>query len=151
LRTAGRRTAAFVASYTTSRIFGLDQGFETYEDDMGHAPDGSPRQQRPGDEVVDQASSWLVANSDRPYFLWVHLYDPHTPYEPPPAYLRAHPGDPYSGEVAFADAQVARLIETLDRTGAAPRTVIAALADHGEGLGDHGEDGHGYLLYETTL
>jgi arylsulfatase A-like enzyme/Flp pilus assembly protein TadD len=148
---SGRRTAAFVSSYTTSSLFGFDKGFETFNDDLGHTPDGSRRQQRPGDETARLASAWLEGHAAEPFFVWVHLFDPHTPYEPPPEYLRDHPGDPYSGEVAFADAQLGRVLEALGRTGAARRTAVAVLADHGEGLGDHGEADHGYLLYETTL
>jgi arylsulfatase A-like enzyme len=145
LRAAGRRTAAFVASYTTSRTFGLAQGFETFDDEMGYAADGSERQQRPANEVIDRAAAWLSSHADRPFFLWVHLYDPHAPYEPPAEFAAQHPGDGYSGEVAFADAQVGRLLETLERAGAGPRTVVAALADHGEGLGERGELEHGFL------
>src|SRR5262245_30481923 len=149
LAAAGRRTAAFVAAYTTSRRFGLDQGFAEFDDDFGHAPDGSERQQRPANEVVDRASAWIGGHASRPFFLWVHLFDPHAPYEPPEPYRSAHQKDPYSGEVAFADAQLGRLLDALDRSGAGARTAIVVLSDHGEGLGEHGEDEHGYLLYET--
>jgi arylsulfatase A-like enzyme len=151
LHTRGVHTAAFVASFTTAGLFGLSQGFEVYDDDMGNDPIGGRRAQRPGNEVTDRAIAWLAANAGRPFLLWVHLYDPHAPYEPPAEYGRRFPGDPYSGEVAFADAQVGRLVAALDASGAAPRTAIVVAADHGEGLGTHGEDLHGFLLYEEAL
>jgi arylsulfatase A-like enzyme/thioredoxin-like negative regulator of GroEL len=151
LKASGAQTAAFVASFTTSRLFGLAQGFDLFDDDMGNDPTGGRRSQRPGNEVVDRAAAWLADHAASPFFVWVHLYDPHAPYEPPPEYRRAFPRDPYSGEVAFADAQLGRLLEALDRSGAGPRTVVVAVADHGEGLGTHGEDHHGILLYEEAL
>lgn len=151
LRSSGIRTAGFVASFTTSSLFGLDQGFDVFDDDLGNSPGGSRRLHRPGNEVVDRALAWLTANGGEPFFLWVHLFDPHTPYSPPPEYARRFPKDPYSGEIAFTDAQVGRLIEVLENTRAASRTAIVLLADHGEGLETHGEKEHGLLLYEDTL
>lgn len=151
MRIAGKKTGAFVASYTTSRDFGFDQGFETFDDDFGHARDGSERRQRPANDVVARASSWLSQVGAQPFFLWVHLFDPHTPYEPPEPYRGAHPRDPYSGEIAFADAQLGLLFEALRNAGLDGRTIVAALSDHGEGLREHGEPDHGYLLYESTL
>ena len=94
-------------------IFGLAQGFQGFFDDMGHDPGGAQRSARRGDEVVAQAASWLEKFSDGPFLLWVHLYDPHTPYDPPPPYDRQYPRDPYSGEVSFTDAQVGVLLEVL--------------------------------------
>jgi arylsulfatase A-like enzyme len=151
LRDRGIKTAAFVASSMTSRLFGLDQGFETYDDSLGHSPDGERRTQRPGNEVVDRARAWIEANASEPFFLWVHLYDAHTPYEPPPEFARKHPHNPYAGEVAFVDLQVGRLIVALQEARATRRTVIAIISDHGEGLETHGEPEHGFLLYEESL
>jgi arylsulfatase A-like enzyme/cytochrome c-type biogenesis protein CcmH/NrfG len=151
MKASGAKTAAFVASFTTSRLFGLGQGFDVYDDDMGNDLRMGRRSQRPGDEVVDRALTWLAENGAGPFFLWVHLYDPHFPYEAPRAYAERFPGDPYSAEVAFTDAQVGRLVLALEKAGTAARTVVVAVADHGEGLGSHGEDRHGILLYEETL
>ncbi len=150
-KAGGATTAAVVASFTTLGLFGLDQGFDVYDDDLGNDAQGQRRLQRPANEVVDRASAWLAANAQQPFLLWVHLYDPHHPYEPPPEYSRRFASDPYSGEIAFADAEVGRLLQVLERTGAAPRTVVVAMADHGEGLDTHGEDRHGLLLYEESL
>jgi arylsulfatase A-like enzyme/Flp pilus assembly protein TadD len=151
LKAVGARTAAFVASFTTASLFGLNQGFDVYDDDLGNDAEGRRRLQRPGNEVVDRAVAWLAANASGPFFLWVHLYDPHFPYAPPPEYLSRYPNDPYSGDVAFADAELGRLIAALGASGAAPRTIVVALADHGEGLGTHDEDRHGLLLYEEAI
>ncbi|RMF75116.1 MAG: hypothetical protein D6738_04640 [Acidobacteria bacterium] len=151
VRRHGRRTAAVSASFTTAGMFGLAQGFELYDDDYGHAPDGRRRNTRRGDEVVARALSWLRGHADEPFLLWVHLYDPHTPWAPPAEYARRHRGDPYSGEIEFTDAMVGRLLDALDELGIADRTVVIAIADHGEGLGTHGEQEHGLLLYEEAL
>lgn len=150
-RAAGRRTAAFVSSYTTSREFGLAQGFDVYDDDLGHDPSGHPRPQRPGAETVRRARSWLEGVGGAPFLLWVHLFDAHSPYTPPAELARRHPDDPYAAEVELVDRLVGELVATLDRLGLRGRTAIVLVADHGEGLGDHGEKEHGFLLYEEAL
>ena len=147
----GRATAAFVSSFTTSRLFGLGQGFELFDDDMGNEDTGSRRSQRPGPETAAHAAAWLAEHGRKPFFAWVHLFDPHTPYAPPSPFRERHPGDPYSGEVALTDHLVGELVAALEKSGAAGRTAIVVLADHGEGLGTHGEDEHGLLLYEESL
>lgn len=151
LRDGGRRTGAVIGSFTTSTQFGLGQGFESFDDDLGYDPSGWPLVQRTGDKVTDRAIAWLKNNADRPFFLWVHLYDPHAPYEPPSEFAQLFLDDPYSGEVAFADQQISRLLTALDEVGARERTILAAVGDHGEGLGKHGEPEHGILLYEESL
>jgi len=140
---SGRRTGAFVSAFTTTRLFGLAQGFDTYADDFGHDRRGSMRHQRPGNEVLADAMPWLDEHAKAPFFAWVHLFDPHTPYSPPPRYGMEHPGHPYRGEVAFTDALVGRLVDKLEDLGAAEHTLVVAVADHGEGLGTHGEEEHG--------
>ena len=132
---AGRKTGGFVGSFTTNRIFGLAQGFDTFDDDMGRDDRGKKRSQRRGDQVVEAASRWLKASAADPFFLWVHLYDAHTPYDPPPPFRQHHPGDPYSGEVAFVDDLVGRLMDALKESGAQRRTGVAVGGGHGEGLG----------------
>ncbi len=151
LRANGRSTGGFVASFTTSSTFGLAQGFDTFDDDLGQDDSGARRSQRPAYEVVGHALKWLEAHKDKPFFLWVHMYDPHMPYTPLPKYAGMFPGDPYSGEVAQSDGQVGRLVAALAKAKLDARTAVIALADHGEGLSTHGELEHGVLLYEETL
>ena len=150
---AGYRTAAFVGAYVLDRRFGLSGGFDTYDDRVPRDPSGAAQleAQRRGDVVVSVALDWLGRGGIQPFFAWVHLYDPHAPYEPPAEFLQKAGGRAYDGEVAFADAQVARLLEWLDRSGARERTIVVIAGDHGEGLGDHGEQTHGMLAYDSTL
>jgi choline-sulfatase len=153
---AGYRTGAFVGAYVLDRRFGLSGGFATYDDRIPRDASGSARleAERRGDAVVSSALAWLSQAGVQPFFAWVHLYDPHAPYEPPQDAL-AHAGASatraYDGEVAFADAQVGRLLDWLRSSGQADRTIVAVTADHGEGLGDHGEATHGMLAYDSTL
>ncbi|RMG46773.1 MAG: hypothetical protein D6718_04970 [Acidobacteria bacterium] len=151
LRAAGFRTAAFVASYTTSREFGLAQGFDLFDDDLGHDAAGRPRPQRPGTEVVARAEAWLREQRGRRFFAWIHLFDAHSPYAPPPELASRHPGDPYSAEVELVDRLVGRLARSVGAGGRGSRTLLVVVADHGEGLGTHGEKEHGFLLYEETV
>ena len=167
-RGAGYRTGAFVGAYVLDRRFGLADGFETYDDRVKRDPDAAARleAERRAGEVVDAAGAWLDRHSaEQPFFLWVHLYDPHAPYDPPAEYrrLRQGSGEPrrseaeagtgsglYDGEVRYADAQLARLLQRIPR-GLLDRTVLVIAGDHGEGLGEHGEATHGMLAYESTL
>jgi arylsulfatase A-like enzyme/Flp pilus assembly protein TadD len=152
LAAAGYRTGAFVGSFVLDHRFGLARGFATYDDEMERDVSGGLAldAERRGDRVVDRALAWLGENR-QPFFLWVHLYDAHAPYTPPAPYGDRHPGKPYDGEVAFADAQVGRLLAELERLHLTASTVVAVAADHGEALGEHGELTHGLLLYEPTL
>ncbi len=149
----GYRTGAFVGAFVLDRRFGLTRGFEVYDDEVPRDPRGGVflEAERPGREVVDRALAWLGLEDSRPFFLWIHLYDAHAPYRPPPAWAARHPGRPYDGEISEVDDQVGRVLAELDRRGLAKRTVVAVAADHGEGLGEHGELTHGLLLYEPTL
>ena len=152
---AGYRTAAFVSGFPLTRRFGLDRGFLTYDD---HLPRGSdPRRtayvERTADRTTDAVLSWLDAPprsspSPSPFFLWVHYFDPHAPYEPPPEFA-ARAAAPYDGEIAFVDAQLGRLLRRLEER-AAP-TLVLVTSDHGESLGEHGEDTHGIFVYDSTL
>ena len=139
------RTGAFVGSFILDHRFGLDRGFERYDDEIVRNvtdSSGTFEAERRGGEVADRALSWLRQNDARPFFAWVHLYDAHAPYAPPPPYPQT-----YDGEVAYVDAQVARLLAAVDRGN----TIIVVVGDHGEALGEHGELTHGLLLYEPTL
>ena len=99
---------------------------------------------------MTDAIRWLDGIEGSRFFLWVHLYDPHRPYNPPEPYRSTY-GDPYVGEIAFADSQIGRLLETLDRRRLLDRTIVVVAGDHGESLGDHGERDHGIFVYESTL
>ena len=151
LKGAGYHTAAFVSSYVLRAGSGLARGFDVYDerfDGLGTDHLTLTSLERRGPEVARAAVAWL-AHAPRPYFLWVHFYDPHAPYDPPPAFGDRFPGRPYDGEIATSDFGVATLLEALptDRSG----TIVVATGDHGEGLGDHGESQHGILLYDSTL
>lgn len=149
---AGYRTGAFVGAYVLNRRFGLDEGFDTYNDAVRRDPDAAEKleAERPGADVADAALRWLQG-TPAPFFLWVHLYDPHAPYAPPADYLERAGGNAYDGEVAYADAQVGRLLDLLDSRDLAATTVVAVTGDHGEALGEHGERTHGMLAYDATL
>ncbi|MCU0304480.1 MAG: sulfatase-like hydrolase/transferase [Thermoanaerobaculales bacterium] len=149
LRDAGYRTRAVVGAFVVKRMFGLAQGFDEYDEAMPLAAPGRPALERPGDLVVDAAIGDLTELGDGRFFLWVHLYDPHLPY----VSREGHAPDSreaYAEEVAFADRQLGRLLGALDALGRAGDTAVLAVGDHGEGLGDHGETEHGFLLVEAT-
>lgn len=155
LRERGYRTAAFVGSYVLHSRWGIARGHETYDDSFDYSGLESRNLvdvERPAGSVVDRALAWLRAapRGDRPFYLWVHLYDPHEPYAPPGPY-RGRAPTLYAGEVMYADAQVARLLEALDALGLRRKALVIYLSDHGESLGDHGESTHGIFLYGSTL
>lgn len=148
-RARGFRTAAFVASMALNSVFGLDRGFELFDDEVRPAADGSSALERPGVDVVDSALTWLRRAKDEPFFCWVNLGDPAFPFAPPPPFDQRH-GDPYDGEIAYMDSQIGRLLGWLDSELLLERTLVVAVGDHGLGLGAHGESGHGALLFEGT-
>jgi len=154
----GYRSGAFVGAFVLDQRWGLGQGFEHYDDDFEVDQDqrlGLAGVQRPADQVVDAAIDWLEQGDDAPFFAWVHLYDPHTPYQPPEPYRSrfGHGGKSslYDGEIAFADSQVGRLLEWLDARGVADDTIVVVVGDHGEGLRSHGEEEHGYYVYDYAV
>jgi choline-sulfatase len=148
-------TAAFVGSRVLAKHFGLANGFTTYDDDMGQQAqeDNLPGvfAERRAAQVTDRAIAWLQQNGKRKFFLWAHYFDPHAPYDAPDPYKQNYARDPYSGEIAYTDEQVGRLLNRLAGMGLASRTVVAVLGDHGESLGEHGEMTHGVFLYDSTL
>jgi len=151
---AGYRTAAFVGAFVLDHRFGLGRGFGHYDDDVERDPRRDQRleAERPAGAVADAALAWLDAAGagQQPFFLWVHLYDPHAPYRAPEPFAGRH-AEPYDAELAYADAAVGRLLAALDERGLTSRTVVAVAGDHGEALGEHGESTHGVLLYEASL
>ena len=153
LQAAGFRTGAFVGSYVLDHRFGLDRGFDLYDDEIPRNPDAAAalEAERAGSIVVDRALGWLEKSDGRPFFAWVHLYDAHAPYVPPEPFRSRHADSPYDGEIASVDFQVGRLLAWLDLKALAANTVVAVAADHGEALGEHGELTHGFFLYEPTL
>src|SRR5262249_10006680 len=153
-RHGGYDTAAFVGSFVLHSKFGLDRGFMAYDDDMTHTDptEHGMHRQRDGRRVVDSALAWLEQRRKKPFFGWVHLYDPHVPYQ-------AHAdefGDrfqqrPYDGEIAYVDRLVQRLVDHLRQNRLWERTLIVVVGDHGESLGEHDEQEHGLTLYNSVL
>jgi arylsulfatase A-like enzyme/Tfp pilus assembly protein PilF len=151
-RAAGYDTAAFIGAFPVSRASGLQQGFAVFDDPFGAGERATTRggeMERRAAAVVEPALRWLRQPRQAPFFAWVHFFDPHAPYEPPPAFVNKQ--RPYDGEVAYADAQLGRLLAWLDQSGQRPRTLVVVTSDHGEGLGDHGEDEHMFFVYDSTL
>jgi len=153
-RAAGYETAAFVAAVVLDERFGLQQGFDVYDAPVREAGRRSTHAvERPGDEVASAAAAWLAQRDPtRRFFLWMHLFDPHGPFAPPQRFRTgALAGNPYLGEVAAADAAVGILLDALEENGELGRALVLVVGDHGEGLGDHGEESHGALCYESTM
>jgi len=151
-RERGYQTGAFIAAVVLNEAFGLAQGFDVYDDPdapKSMIPHAAPA--RLASDVADHAIRWLEDfDSDEPFFGWVHMFDPHAPYEPPAEYLRPH-GNPYRGEVTFMDAHVGRVLDALKRLGRWDETLIVVVGDHGEGLSRHGEGTHACFVFDTTL
>jgi arylsulfatase A-like enzyme/Flp pilus assembly protein TadD len=153
LREKGFATGAFVAAWVLDRKWGLAQGFDEYADKFDlskYKVVSLGTVQKPGDEVMDGALAWLETVKQRRFFAWVHLYDPHTPYEAPEPFASRYPGQPYLGEIAYTDKVVGRLLGWLREQRIDERTIVVLTADHGESLGDHGESTHAYFVYDAT-
>ncbi len=151
----GWASGAFVSSQVLARSHGLSRGFGVYDDQM---PRRDARRgailsyaQRRGVDTVDVALAWVATIGRKPAFLWVHLFEPHLPYSPPPEYAALYPDDPYQGEVAAADAALGRLLDGLAAEGRKDRLLVVVVADHGEGLGEHHEQAHGIYLYRGVM
>src|SRR6185295_3326573 len=151
-KSRGYRTGGFVGAFILTAPYGFAQGFDTFDADFPGFSDALKLQvQRRGDAVVDRALQWLEGAAAQPFFGWVHLYDAHAPYDAPAPFGARFKTSPYDGEIAYVDACVGRLITALERTGRLDRTIVAVVADHGESLGEHGEQEHGMFLYEAAL
>lgn len=153
LRAAGYDTGAFVSAFVLNRVFGLSRGFAHYDDGPAEEAEleGLFRRVAPGEERVDAALAWLDRPRQGPFFLWLHLYDAHAPHVAPGRFAQRYAARPYAGEVAYLDAQVRRLLDVLEARGLTRDTLVVVTADHGEGLGEHGEWTHGFLLHDATL
>jgi len=154
LQDHGLKTAAVVSALVLASTFGLNQGFDLYyEEGIAGAEPGRSLwfDQRTGDKSVDRALAWLRAEAGRPFMLWVHLFDPHHPYEPPSPFRERFAQTPYNGEVAFTDHQVGRLVSALREMGRYDDTMIIVAGDHGESLGQHNELYHGIFVYDVTM
>ena len=167
LKAHGYQTAAFIGAVildSNTLAPGLDRGFDFYDnfpktdgrDAEGKNPNGNNKErwdrvERRGMEVVEHAEAWFDKHRDGPHFVWVHLFDPHDPYEPPPPFLQKYKDHLYDGEIAYADSAVAHWIAFLKKAGVYDNAMIIVTGDHGEGLGEHGEDTHGLFLYDSTL
>jgi arylsulfatase A-like enzyme/Tfp pilus assembly protein PilF len=150
---AGYATGAVVSSFVLDRSWGLARGFDYY-DDAFDAQSFQTKQiglvDRKAGESVSHALSWLKRNRSRPVFLWLHLYDPHSPYDPPEPYRSSYRSHPYDGEIAYADQELGRLFTWLRAEGLYNGSVIVLASDHGESLGEHGEAEHGFFIYHST-
>ena len=176
LKGAGYRTGAFVGSFVLDARFGLNRGFDVYDDRYGEKPAGDPAEgaERQAADVVRPAAAWILGGShqspvlspqssvvsrqssvaesainNQQWFAWVHLYDPHEPYRAPEPYASQH--EPYDAEVAYADAMIGRLLDDLRAAHQLDHTVITIAGDHGESLGEHGERTHGVFVYDVTM
>ena len=150
LQQEGYRTGAFVAARVLHSDFGLGRGFEHFS----NVPEGGQTEleqvQRPGDQVTDEALAWIAEEDPRPFFAWVHLFDAHEPHVAPPGFEQSG-RDAYDSEITFLDSQVGRLLAALEAGGDDAETLLLVTADHGEGLGEHGEPSHGLFVYASTL
>jgi arylsulfatase A-like enzyme/Flp pilus assembly protein TadD len=154
----GYHTGAFVGSLILDPLDGtapgFDRGFDIYDAGFHLRRHGEDRYQtveRRAGDVVQHALAWLSQLQDGPFFLWIHLYDAHDPYDPPEPYKSRYSSQPYDGEIAYADSAVGKLLDALRKHGLYDETMIAVMADHGESLGAHGESTHGIFLYDETL
>ena len=153
----GYRTGGFVGAFVLDGRWGISQGFADYVDNFDLSEDVGPGLdsiQRRGDEVVTRALAWLGQTDTRPFFGWVHLYDPHAPYEAPAEFAAQFPAGPigaYDAEIAYTDSQVGRLLQALETSGRLANTIVVILGDHGEQLGEHHEQAHGFFVYDASV
>jgi len=147
----GFTTGAVVSSFVLDRRFNLSQGFQSYDDRFQALHKIGDVAERKGDEASRVASQWLDQHGREPFFLFVHYYDPHDPYEPPEPFASQWADDTYAGEVAFADHSAGQVLEKLKQLGVYDSTLIIVTGDHGEMLGEHGELNHGFFVYESAL
>jgi arylsulfatase A-like enzyme/Tfp pilus assembly protein PilF len=157
LRQAGWSTSAFIGAFVLDSRWGISQGFDYYYDNFDFAKYKKislDSVQREGGEVIKAFFEWFEKNAPKKFFSWIHLYDPHTPYEPPEPYRTQYGGQEYGlydGEIAYADSLVGRVLESLRQKNLLEKTVVIVVGDHGESLGEHHESSHGFFIYDATL
>jgi len=155
LSNGGWNTGGFVSAFVLDSRWGIGRGFDHYFDDFNLADFETASLgsvQRSGDVTIAEAVRWLDGRSqDDSFFLWLHLYDPHDPYTPPEPFQSRYPGRPYDGEVAYTDSLIGEFRRALEERGLLSSSLVILTADHGEGLGDHGEGQHGFFVYDTTI
>ena len=156
LKQKGYHTAAFIGAVildSKSLAPGLDRGFDFYDNFPAHPQTRARwgRVERRAMDVAQHANNWLTAHPASPHFVWVHLYDPHDPYEPPAPYDQKYKGHPYDGEIAYADSALAKFLSFLKLRGWYQNSIIVVVGDHGEGLKEHNEATHGIFLYDSTI
>ena len=158
LQKKGYRTAAFVGSLILDPVegtgLGFDRGFDDYDAGFHMRRPGEDRYksiERRGEEVVEHAEAWMAKHPRGPFFMWLHFYDAHDPYDPPEPFKTKYANAPYDGEIAYVDSVVGKFLGQLRAKGLYEKSIIAVMADHGEALGEHGEDSHGVFLYDETI
>jgi len=154
LQQHGWRTAAMVSSYTLDSCFGLNQGFEVYDDDCSQNQAGGPsilHNERRGEETSRRAIQWLDQHYQEKFFLWIHYFDPHADYSPPEPFGSKYRENPYDGEIAYTDMCLGQVLDKLEQLGVLDHTLIVFTSDHGEGLGEHRERTHAFFIYDSTL
>lgn len=151
LQKAGFRTGGIIGAFVLDAQFGLDQGFDHYDDDFGTSITTSNVDERLGAEGSQRAIDWITRHKDERFFLFLHYFDPHFAYEPPEPFASRFAGDPYAGEIAYTDACIGRVIEKLKELGLYESTAIVVVGDHGEMLGEHGEPDHSFFIYESAV
>ncbi len=152
LKERGCATAAFVSSFSVDSRFGLNRGFDVYDDlFQSDLPIKTQNAERRAEGTFDRFAMWLQKNSGSRFFCWVHYYDPHFPYDPPSPYREEFSGRLYDGEIAYMDHYVGAIVELLKTKGIYENTLIVVAGDHGEGLGNKVELGHGIFLYDETV
>jgi arylsulfatase A-like enzyme len=148
LKQHGYDTGAFVSSVVLASSRGLNQGFDSYRDDFASVPGGLRRR---ADEVTDDALSWVTRVKSTRFFAWLHFYDAHAPYQPRSPHRESYAARPYDAAIAFMDEQVGRVLDFLRQGDLLDRTIVVVIADHGEGLGEHRETGHGIFVYDSVI
>jgi choline-sulfatase len=150
----GYQTGAVLGAYVLAGQFGLRQGFSSYDDEFSEVDgvaSGASFAERPASEVARRGVEWLRGHTGEPFFLWLHFFDPHRPYDPPGRYAKVFGECPYDGEVAYVDEEIGRVLAHLAAEELDATTLVVVTSDHGEGLGEHDEESHSHFLYESTM